>query len=339
MARTMCFVILMLLLVSAAMAQVPEINDPVLLEVDPPALQQGTMEVGIPEIGDYSILVNGWIGPYAAVSAYDNWIDFGIMSPTSGTFSDPAVRWAFSQTGETNPFLGFIAGENGGQDPLYEVNGSTMDFDLAGIRIETNSRLNLAMSMGGYMRRCSSTGVVLTDWDTRRTDGGFYELRNQVKIALHGKFLQYNGADDPLPGAAGTAYSSPTSGEPTAYNTWTAWSSGVNAIPTTDPVVGWFEPVGAINDPWTGSGAAYATDGGRANIDFIDLVVERGQAGPHQEGGVVPGAAEVWFTQRVLRRGLQDRAGNYRADMSLFLTYREAEVQWIPETYVPPTSP
>jgi len=335
MARTMCFVILMLLLVSAAMAQVP-----VPLQVSPPAaepaLVQGTTEVGNPAVGNYDILVNGYIGPYAAVSAYDNWIDFGIMSPTSGTFSDPHERWAFSETGEADYALD---GEDGGQDPLYDVNGSTLNFDLAGIRIETNSRLNLLMSMGGYMSRCDSTGAVLGDIDTRRTDIGPYQLRNQVKIALHGKFLQWNGADDPLPGAAGTAYSSPTSGEPTAFNTWTNWSSGSTAIPTKDPVVGWFEPVGAINDPWTGSGAAYATDGGRANIDFIDLVVERGQAGPHQEGGVVPGAAEVWFTQRVLRRGLQDRAGNYRADMSLFLTYREAEVQWIPDTYVPPTSP
>ena len=39
---------------------------------------------------------------------------------------------------------------------------------------------------------------------------------------------------------------------------------------------------------------------------------------------------EIRWAERVLRRGLQDVAGNYRADRFITLTYREADTQWIP---------
>jgi hypothetical protein len=326
----MTFVLLFVLVAGVAMAQVA-IGQPVRLQAAdggavPPiaaAQQRGTTVEGDPTTGNYDILVNGWIEAYAKVSAYDNWISFGIMNPTSGSYgpgAEPVRRWAFSQAGEATYKLD---GEDGGQDPLYAVNGSTTNFDLAGLQIQTNARLNLLMDMGGYLTRCKSDGTAFAGVDTRRSDAGPYQLRNQVKMALHGKFLQRASSADPAQDSEGTTYASPTSGETTAYNTWTSWgAAGASIIPNE---TGWFEPTDMINDPWTG-GASYVTDGGRANVGMLDLVVERGQAQASGTGK----AAEIWWTQRVLRRGLQDAAGNYRADMRLLLTYREADTQWVP---------
>ncbi len=315
MVKKLMFAVALLLIASIAMAQVA-IDDPVTL--DGTALEQGTTEVGDPASGYYDILVNGWIEAYARVSAYDNWIDFGVMSPTAGTYTSPVNRWAFSDTGAGTYAL---AGEESGQDPLYEVNGSTSNFDLAGIQIQTNARLNLLMDFGGYMTRVNDDGTAFLGIDTRRSDGGYYQLRNQAKMVMQGKFLAYVDALDPAQDAAGTAYICETSGVATDYNSWTDWGTAINAIPNED---GWFEPMGTISDPWTGGGS-YATDAG-PNLGELNLVVERGQA---QAAGTGQ-AAEIWWTQRVLRRGLQDVAGNYRSDMLIELTYREADDQWPP---------
>lgn len=322
MKKTLLLVVVMMLVAGAAMAQVA-IGDEVIL--DTAAQVQGTTVVGSPADGDYSVLVNGWIEAYARVSTYDNWIDFGIMSPTSGTAAAPATRWAFSEAGEATYAL---PGEDGGQTPLSAINGSTLNFDLAGLQIQTNARLDLVMDFGGYLTRCTSTGGTFAGLDTRRPDDGKYQLRNQMKMALHGLFL--DAAADPAQDedADLTGYSNvyqvpvdsaPTL-VPTAYNTWTPWGSA-NVI---SDDIGWFEPA-LDNDPWSGT-AAFATDGGRPQLPSLNLVVERGQAQATGTGE----AAEIWFTQRILRRGLQDVAGNYRSDMMITLTYREADTQYTP---------
>jgi hypothetical protein len=308
---------MMLLIAGAAMAQAP-----VPVTADAAILDQGTTAVGAPGTGDYSILVNGWIEAYARVSAYDNWINFGVMSPTSGTYDAPYARNAYA-AGAAD----LLAGEVGGQAPLYEVNNSTLNYDLAGLQIQTNARLDLLMDFGGYMRRVKDDGTAFAGFDTRRTDGGYYQLRNQAKMVMHGKFLTYVDSADPAQDSDGTAYVSPTSGETTDYNEWTQWGTAANAIPNADGNDGWFEPA-SLNDPWTG-GAAYVTPtdfNNGPNLPNLDLVVERGQAQTSGTGE----AAEIWWTQRVLRRGLQDVAGNYRSDMYITLTYREADTQWVP---------
>lgn len=309
----------------AAMAQ-PAAGAPVPLDtVGPPVGgEQGTTEVGNPAAGAYDILVNGYIGAYARVSVYDNWIDFGVMDPTMGTFDVPARRLAWVD-GVGGGVL--AAGEIGGRAPIYDVNTSTLDYDLAGIQIQTNARLDLQMDMGGYMTRVDDTGAAWLGTDNRRADAGPYQLRNQVKMVLHGRFLNYLDFDDPAADDDGVQFASPTSGQDTDFNTWTDWSAAGNAINNED---GWFEPteIGVwSNDPWGGE-ANLLTDGGRQQFQFINLVVERGQA---QDSGLAA-AAEVWFTQRVLRRGLQDVQGNYRSDMMVELTYREGDVddRWLP---------
>jgi len=326
MKKTLLFVVVMMLVAGAAMAQaiggaVPlQEADAVNVPAIPAAQVQGTSVVGDPATGVYDILINGWIEAYARVSTYDNWIDFGIMSPTSGSYDAPARRWAFSETGEATYAL---TGEDGGQSPLYDVNGSTLNFDLAGLQIQTNARLDLCIDFGGYMRRCDASGAYYTARDPRRADDYDYQLRNQAKMVFHGRFLEGDGVAGTTPGVDdnGTQYTSPTSGTQTDYNDWTNWGAGANAINNED---GWFEP-SSTNDPWTGL-AAMATDGGRAKIPALDLVVERGQAQASGTGE----AAEIWWTQRILRRGLQDVAGNYRSDMLITLTYREADTQWTP---------
>ena len=316
MVRTMTFVLLFVLVAGVAMAQTGP-GDPVGLQTG--ALEQGTTEVGDPTAGNYNILVNGWIEAYAKVSAYDNWISFGVMSPTSGTYAAPERRYAVVAGG-----VGLLPGEVGGNAPLYAVNGSTTNFDLAGLQIQTNARLDLNIGMGGYLTRCKTDGTAFAGLDTRKTVAGPYQLRNQVKMVMHGKFLVQDSpaAGDPADDAAGTAYVSPTSNDTTAYNTWTDWGVATNAINNED---GWFEPTATVLDPWTGGGAR-VTDGVRDNIGALNLIVERGQAQVDGTGE----AAEIWWTQRVLRRGLQDVAGNYRSDMTVTLIFREGDIQWEP---------
>ena len=345
-----------------AIAQPPVgivIGDPVILRTVPPASTQGvtvgvpTDYYGDPDNGDYDILINGWIEAFAYVSVWDNWISFGIMDPDTGTYAVPYRRWAFSQTGEAtyastgtnwnNMGAPWVAGvEDGGQDPLYAVHQSTLDFDLAGFLVETNARLDLDFNMGALMTRCQTDGSVFNGVDTRRVDGGFYQLANQYKMVFKGKFLEYDspGFGDPAQDAAGTAYVAPTSTDTTAYNFWTDWDSLATPgiIPNNN---GWLWPCsaggGTDNDPWTG--AANLTNvltqtGDPGNtLEFLTLVVERGQAqGTPGSLSAPPGndgpaeAAEVWFAERIWRRGLQDAAGNYRADRLINLIYREADV-------------
>lgn len=341
-------------MVSAQPAVGTDIGDAVQLRtmVPPnidPADEQGTTEVGDPTIGNYTILINGWIEAFAYVSAYDNHISFGVMDPDTGTFASPYSRWAFSETGaDTYASAGTNwtdkgGAEVGGQDPLYEVNNSTDDFDLAGLLIETNARLDMSLSMGGFMYRVDTAGLPFAGADTRRADSGPYELANQYKMVLKGRFLD-GTAGGPAQDDPGTQYVSPTSGETTDYNTWTAWDDtgapGGGAIANDD---GWLWPVHADNfndnDPWTGDAglAIVNTHGPWLKLDTFDLVVERGQAqgtpgslsAPTGTDGPSE-AAEIWWAERVLRRGLQDVAGNYRADRYITLTYREADTQWVP---------
>lgn len=312
MVRTMTLVLLFVLVAGVAMAQTGPGD---FVDLQTGALEQGAAGIGNPPGGNYNVLVNGWIEAYAKVSAYDNWISFGVMSPTSGTYAAPARRWAFSTAGASTYAL---TGEAGGQNPLYAVNGSTTNFDLAGLQIQTNARLDLNIGMGGYLTRCKDDGTAFAGVDTRKTVAGPYQLRNQVKMVFRGKFLVPDPADD----VTGDAYVALTSGDTTAYNTWTDWGVSTNAIDNED---GWFEPRADVVDPWLGGGS-FATDGGRSGITNLSLVVERGQAQASGTGE----AAEVWWTQRVLRRGLQDVAGNYRSDMTVTLVFREGDAQWTP---------
>lgn len=305
-----------------------------------PSLRQGTSEVGDPTSGLYDIMVNGYIEAYARVDVYDNWINFDYMDPTAGEYEAPQVRYAFTNSGNgdgvglfgTDVEKAVDAGAS--QATLYDVDGSTLLFDLAGLRIQTNARLDMHIDMGSWLTRRDESGAVFAGFDTRRADTGPYQLRNQYKINFKGRFLNNLGPDDPAIDDPGTQYVSLTSGETTDYNEWTGWSpGGVVNINTAD---GWLEPDENLNDPWTGDATLVADADGvllRDRVQFLDLVVERGQA-QGQQGGLgspVAGtaeAAEMWMTQRVNRRGLQDVQGNYRTDVVVELTYRESDVQW-----------
>jgi len=361
--RLLLVAALVVLTAGMSLAQVPGIGigigDPVQLDTVAPADTQGVVfpitglqppdYSGAPDTGEYHILINGWIEAFAYVSVWDNWISFGVMDPTTGTYSSPGERFAFSETGAGTYASGGTdwvtkgGAEEGGQDPIYAVNNSTMNFDLAGLLIETNARLDLAFDMGGLMTRCQSDGTAFTGVDTRRVDGGYYQLANQYKMAFKGRFLQFDLplSGDPAQDDPGIQYVSPTSLDTTDYNTWTDWGMTVNAIDD----AGWLWPVefGTIdaNDPWTGNAdmanVLIQTGDPGNNLQFLTVVVERGQAqGVPGSLNPIPGddgpseAAEVWFAERVMRRGLQDVAGNYRADRYVWLTYREADTQWTP---------
>jgi hypothetical protein len=333
-------------MVSAQPAVGTDIGDAVQLRTMVPPNIDPADEQGTTEVGDYQILINGWIEAFAYVSAYDNHISFGVMDPDTGTFASPYSRWAFSQTGETYASSGTnwtVKGgvEDGGQDPLYVVNESTSNFDLAGLLIETNARLDISLDMGGFMTRVDTAGGLFEGDDTRRVDAGPYQLANQYKMVLKGRFLD-GTAGGPAQDDPGTQYVSPTSGETTDYNTWTAWDNTGATPGAIANEFGWLWPVDTgINDydPWTGDDLlAYVnTLGPWDQLDMFDLVVERGQAqgtpgslsAPTGTDGPSE-AAEIWWAERVLRRGLQDVAGNYRADRYITLTYREADTQWVP---------
>jgi len=306
-----------------------------------PTTRQGTSELGDPPVGNYDILINGYIEAYARVDVWDNWINFDWMDPTAGEYLVPVPRYAFTNYGAGDGVGVYgtpaeVANDAGAsQRVLYEVDGSTDDFDLAGLRIQTNARLDLRIAHDGWMTRVDETGAPFLGVDTRRGDGGFYQLRNQYKVNFKGRFLQFVGNDDPAIDDAGVQYVSPTTNIATDYNTWTNWSNAV-VIATED---GWLEPDNFGNDPWTGL-AALTPDCDPATVSdrmqFIDVVVERGQA--QGEGGSMGDpkagtaeAAELWMTHRVNRRGLQDVQGNYRSDVFVGLTYRESDDQWNPE--------
>jgi len=310
-----------------------------------------------PAAGVYDILINGYIEAYARVDVYDNWINFDWMDPTTGTYDNPYRRYAFTNAANGNGVarLGTAAeiahGTNGAgatQPVVYPVDGSGIEFDLAGFRVQTNARLDLNIDMGSWLTRVNEQGDTWSGIDTRREDGGPYQLRNQAKLKFKGRFLLADAfAGTPAEEDSGTQFDSPTACLPggvagphstTDYNTWTWWGSGINVIDGED---GWFDPTTTQRDPWWGwYSGAFVPDGGTGGLDrdkfqIVDLVVERGQA-QGTGGGLsspVAGtaeAAEVWTTQRVIRRGLQDVQGNYRADMMVRLYYRESDAQWVP---------
>lgn len=306
-----------------------------------PTTRQGTSELGDPPVGNYDILINGYIEAYARVDVWDNWINFDWMDPTAGEYLVPVPRYAFTNSGAGDGVGVYgtpaeVANGAGAFQPvLYEVDGSTAYFDLAGLRIQTNARLDLQIAHDGWMTRVDETGAPFLGVDTRRGDGGPYQLRNQYKVNFKGRFLQFVDDVDPAIDDAGVQYVSPTTNIATDYNTWTNWSNAV-VIDTED---GWLEPDNFGNDPWTGL-AALTPDCDPATVSdrmqFIDVVVERGQA--QGEGGSMGDpeagtaeAAELWMTHRVNRRGLQDVQGNYRSDVFVGLTYRESDDQWNPE--------
>jgi hypothetical protein len=300
---------------------------------------QGTTEVG-QGAGqtNYNTLVNGWIAAYAVVTTHDNWINYNIMQPPAGTFSAPYARYAFSAAGAGTLAL---PGEVGGQNNLYTIDGTdSASMDLAGFRVHTNARLDLAIDLGGWMTRVTSTGTPFAGIDTRKAEvwsgaAGPYQLRNQYKLKFKGKYLQYVSAADPAQDAAGTAYTSPSSGTATAYNAWTDWSAAADTVVNDS---GWLEPVTTYVDPWTGLGTpATSAPLNGTPLALINLVVERGQAagtpGGDDPEDLCPEAPEMWIASRVLRRGLQDVAGNYRSDVLITMTYREADTQWVPASW------
>jgi hypothetical protein len=258
--------------------------------------------VGNPATGDYSAIVNAYIAPYAQVTAYDNWITFDSLTPTA---TDAVV--AVGHVGPTT------------------VNGNSPAVaDLAGFAVDTNSRLNLAIDMNGFMSRVDEDGVPFAGLDTRKASGN-YQLKNQYKIAYFGKFL----AADPLETESGTALASGTSGVATDYDKWTSWAAGgvTEAAPAgaiTDET-GWLYPVDSgAADAWTG----LPTPASSGN-QLINAVIERGQAGaPGNSTG--PGGAQVWIAEQIQRRGLQDVSGNYLGFIDVTLTYREAPGVWDP---------
>lgn len=281
---------------------------------------------GDPANGDYSIIVNAYIEAYARVVVYDNWIEYSStnMAPTEGTWGSPSRQVADNNVGS-----------------LYTVDAAA-SYDLAGGAVESNSRLDMSIFWFGPLTRVEDDGSPFAGVDTRRADNGPYQLATMMKLNLHGRFLDA-GLGGPADDASGTQYASPTSGDPAEYNTWTGWDSSGNAgdaaVASND--TGWFwADDGFGTFPWTGAGYAALANStfnpaAFSSLNAIDLVVERGQAENNADWGSDGNSpnsnrAEWWFASSVMRRGLQDISGNYRQDIIVLLSYREAPVVWAP---------
>lgn len=219
-----------------------------------------------------------------AVTVYDNLVGFGDFGgPIEGSVPNtyvmpqetPASDWAGTSG---------VPGANG--------------YDIAGLRVRTEARLNLIVDFGGHLTRVSPDGSAFAGSDTRKSTPGPYELATEWKIKFFGKFLAPLTADP---------FVSPSSGGVTDFDTWTQWGPGSD-----DPAdnTGWTSP--ATTDAWTG-----ATISG---TDSLVATVERMQGVNVDPLGE---AAEVWITERVLRRGMQDVSGNYRQDVRVILTVAE----------------
>jgi len=336
----------------AAFGQIPVPGEEVIL--DPGAAVNNPAPLvppGDPSLGNYSILVNAYIQPYARVTAYDNWILFGAteMNPTTGTFAIPSPQVAVG-----NVFNLVDVPDSTG------INGANA-YDLAGGRVETNSRLNMVITHAGFLTRVTDTGTPWAGRDTRKIAPNLpYQLANQYKIKFHGRFLQWAGFNpafgtQEFTNPADTDFSvlpyvSPTSNTPTEYNTWTSWGPNDLVDNGINPDNGWLWPVDlsnpAMRDPWTGENFVQLIPSGPFDtssplagyngVATIPVIVERGQAQLTGRGDGMPptygdaAAAEWWIAERVLRRGLQDISGNYRTIIDVQLAYREAPVEWNP---------
>ncbi len=230
---------------------------------------------------------------YAMVTVYDNHIGFNDnpatpanegFVPTDGSTAVPSDVMARERPASGSSATSHVPGANG--------------YDIAGLRVVTGRRLSLTAYLGGHLRRVTPTGAAFTGNDTRKSTAGPYELATQWKVKFYGKFLDLGGA----------AYAIPCSGETTQRNAWTMCGGSDN--PTNN--VGWLWPT--TTDAWTGGAVA-----GTA-ITQLDLLVERNQG---TELGFDDAAAEIWFAERVRRRGQQDAQGNYAQHMVIDLTYAE----------------
>ena len=105
-------------------------------------------------------------------------------------------------------------------------------------------------------------------------------------------------------------YLSPTSGTLTDFDVWTGWDGAGTNNPAENS--GWLWP--SLSDAWSGE-LSSGTDG---TVTGVDRYIERGQ----HEGGPA-GPAELWITERLRRRGLQDAMGNYAQTVTIELTVAE----------------
>lgn len=223
---------------------------------------------------------------YAFVSVWDNHLGFGALDPDEGTHASPAPVIADQTPGSA-------------WGPTALVPGAG-DIDIAGIRVETTRRLQMSINMNGHLRRVQSDGSAFAAGDTRRSDPGPYELSTQWKAVFRGRYLDL----------AENQYLSPTSGTLTDFDVWTGWDGAGTNNPAENS--GWLWP--SSSDAWSGelSSGMYGT------VTGVDLYIERGQ----HEGGPA-GPAELWITERLRRRGLQDAMGNYAQTVTIELTVAE----------------
>lgn len=221
---------------------------------------------------------------YVAVTVYDNWIGFGDFGgPVAGSLPNAHVM------PEETPASGWSG--------TSHVPGAG-DYDIAGFRVKAGARLNLIVNLGGHLHRANPDGSAFAGMDTRKSVPGSYELATEWKVKFRGAFL------DPL---TGLPFVSPSSGQLTDFDTWTQWGPGTDTL-TAD--AGWQSP--SNTDAWTGEAATGAGS-------FVALVegLQGVDVNPLGE------AAEMWITERVLRRGMRDVAGNYRQDVQVILTVAE----------------
>lgn len=223
---------------------------------------------------------------YACVTVWDNWLSFGAIDGRSGSYSAPSPLLADETPASAWPPTASVPGAN--------------DYDIAGFRVETTRRLQVSISCGGHLRRCADDGGDFAGHDTRKSVTGPYELATQWKVKFFGKYLTLDA--DP--------YYSPTSLQETDYNSWTNWDQ----VGGDDPAhpSGWLWP--STTDAWSGQALGI----GFPSLPGVDLLIERNQY-PGGDGE----AAELWVTERVLQRGLQDVQGNYRQDFLIHITVAE----------------
>ena len=220
---------------------------------------------------------------FAWVTAWDNHLSYGQLAPAEGSYTSPAPVIADETAASAWP-------------PTAAVPGAG-NYDIAGFRVETTRRLALSVNMNGHLQRVDAEGASFAGNDTRKAVSGPYELSSQWKVSFHGAYLDL--AENPLV--------SPTSLTPTDFDTWTWWAVGLNDVAHDS---GWLWP--STQDAWSGN-AVVGT-----SLPEMDIYVERNQyeGGPNE-------AAEMWIAGRVLRRGLQDTAGNYRQVITILLTVAE----------------